>query len=78
VTAAAPALVPRFAGEADLPLLVELNQRLIRDEGHANRMTTDELCTRMAGWLASDYRAVLFELDGVVVAYALTLRARRA
>jgi predicted acetyltransferase len=55
----------------DCPLLAELNHQLIRDEGHRNAMTVAELEQRMRGWLASEYRAVLYEDDGEVVAYVL-------
>ena len=55
----------------DCPLLTELNHQLIRDEGHRNAMTVAELEQRMRGWLASEYRAVLYEDDGEVVAYVL-------
>jgi GNAT superfamily N-acetyltransferase len=55
----------------DCPRLAELNQQLIRDEGHRNRMTVAELEQRMRGWLAGEYRAVLYEDGGEVVAYAL-------
>jgi ribosomal protein S18 acetylase RimI-like enzyme len=48
-----------------------MNQELIRDEGHRNRMTLDELEQRMNGWLASDYRAVIFERDGEATGYVL-------
>ncbi len=34
-------------------------------------MTVPELEQRMRGWLTADYRAVLYEKDGEVVAYAL-------
>lgn len=61
----------RQATVADCGQLAELNHQLIRDEGHQNRMTVPELEQRMKGWLASDYQAVLFEEDGVVVAYGL-------
>ena len=61
----------RFADPSDCPLLAELNQQLIRDEGHRNRMTVPELEQRMRSWLAGDYRAVMFEERGEVVAYAL-------
>jgi GNAT superfamily N-acetyltransferase len=53
------------------PLLARMNAELIQDEGHANRMTVAELEPRMRGWLAGEYSAVLFEEDGVPVAYAL-------
>jgi GNAT superfamily N-acetyltransferase len=55
----------------DCALLAELNHQLIRDEGHRNCMTVAELEQRMRGWLAGEYRAVLYEDGGEVVAYAL-------
>ena len=61
----------RPATADDCPCLAELNHQLIRDEGHRNRMTVVELEQRMRGWLADEYRAVLFEDAGQVVAYAL-------
>ncbi len=61
----------RFATDADLDLLAEWNHQLIRDEGHRNPMTVPELHERMRGWLAGDYRAVLFFDAGEPVAYAL-------
>jgi len=66
-----PPLNFRFATEADCPQLAALNHQLIRDEGHRNRMTVPELEERMRQWLASEYRAVLFEQAGETVAYAL-------
>jgi GNAT superfamily N-acetyltransferase len=48
-----------------------MNQQLIRDEGHRNKMTLPELEARMAGWLSGEYRAVLFEDGGAAVGYAL-------
>ena len=60
-----------FTTDDDLDLLAEWNHQLIRDEGHRNRMTVPELRERMRGWLASDYRAVLFSVDGEPVAYGL-------
>jgi len=61
----------RHAALSDCARLAELNHQLIHDEGHRNPMTVSELEQRMKGWLASGYRAVLFENDGEVVAYAL-------
>jgi GNAT superfamily N-acetyltransferase len=61
----------RFATTADVPLLAQMNQQLIRDEGHRNRMTLPELEARMAAWLAGEYTAALFAEEGQVVAYAL-------
>jgi len=64
----------RFATAADSSLLGMMNHQLIRDEGHRNRMTVPELEQRMAGWLATDYRAVIFEQDGAASGYALFRR----
>ena len=61
----------RTAGEGDLPLLAELNQQLIHDEGYANPMSVTELEYRLRAWLARAYTAVLFLNDGNVVGYAL-------
>ncbi|MDO8544974.1 MAG: GNAT family N-acetyltransferase [Opitutaceae bacterium] len=60
----------RDASEADLELLAEWNHQLIRDEGHRNPMTKDELRGRMKKWLEGEYRAVIFS-DSEPVAYAL-------
>jgi ribosomal protein S18 acetylase RimI-like enzyme len=60
----------RDATAADLPLLARLNRELIEDQRSSNPMSVAELEERMRGWLAGEYRAVIFELDGVV-AYAL-------
>ena len=65
------ALFFRFATLADCRALAELNHQLIRDEGHRNPMTVPELDQRMRSWLAGEYRAVFFEADGGIVAYAL-------
>jgi predicted acetyltransferase len=48
-----------------------MNHQLIVDEGHRNQMTVTELEGRMKTWLDEDYRAVFFELDSEVAAYAL-------
>lgn len=61
----------RFASEADLPLLAEWNYQLIRDQGHRNPMTVEELHERMRGWLGGEYRAVVFDVLGEPAAYAL-------
>jgi len=55
----------------DCLLLAGLNHQLIRDEGHRNQMTLPELEQRMRGWLSSEYRAVIFEDGGDVVAYGV-------
>ena len=62
----------RFATAADARFLAELNQQLIRDEGHRNPMHVDQLEHRMRNWLSSgEYRAVIFAQKDTPVAYAL-------
>ena len=62
----------RFAVVEDSRFLAELNDQLIRDEGHRNPMNVDQLEHRMRGWLRSgEYRAVVFEQEDTPVAYAL-------
>jgi GNAT superfamily N-acetyltransferase len=60
-----------FTADSDLDLLAEWNYQLIRDEGHRNSMSIGELRERMKGWLAGEYRAVIFTLDKAPAAYAL-------
>ncbi len=55
----------------DCGILANLNHQLIRDEGHRNPMTVPQLEQRMRGWLADQYRAVIYEDGDEVVAYAL-------
>jgi len=64
-------LTYRFATHADLDLLADWNQQLISDEGHRNSMSLPQLRERMAGWLAGEYRAVIFQCDIAPVAYAV-------
>ena len=61
----------RRATAADAGLLARMNRQLILDEGHRNRMSDDELLLRMQGWLAAEYRAVLFEDEEGPAGYAL-------
>jgi len=62
----------RVATPDDCAVLSRLNAHLIRDEGHRNPMTITQIEERMRRWLTSgEYRAILFEDDGKVVAYAL-------
>ncbi len=62
----------RLAQLNDCGLLAELNHQLLQDEGHRNRfMTVPQLEERMRGWLSTQYRAVIFEENGDVVAHAL-------
>ena len=61
----------RAAKLDDCSRLAELNHQLIRDQGHRNPMTVPELELRMRAWLSGEYRAVVYEDGGEVVAYAL-------
>jgi GNAT superfamily N-acetyltransferase len=62
----------RYANLEDAGTLAGMNQQLIRDEGHRNRMIHAELEERMRGWLSSqEYSAALFTSDEELVAYAL-------
>lgn len=61
----------RMAGPDDCALLAELNHQLIRDEGHRNPMTVPQLAERMLGFIKGEYRAIIFEQNNEVVAYAL-------
>lgn len=61
----------RFATVADAAQLAPLNAQLIRDEGHRNPMTEAQLAQRMTEWLAGEYRAVIFEIEGSMIGYAL-------
>ncbi|HKB02028.1 MAG TPA: GNAT family N-acetyltransferase [Gemmataceae bacterium] len=65
----------RGATAADAPALAAMNRELIRDEGHRNPMTITELTDRMAGWLAGEYEAVVFEEGGRPAGYALYRRS---
>jgi len=60
-------------GDDALPL-AQMNQRLIRDEGHRNPMSQDELLARMHAWLAGEYQAVIFQDDAGPAGYALFRR----
>jgi len=67
-----PTLQWRLATSGDCPVLAELNHQLIRDEGHRNNMEVAQLEQRLRDWLQSgEYSAVIYEIDGKVVAYAL-------
>jgi GNAT superfamily N-acetyltransferase len=61
----------RVATLGDAPMLARMNQQLIEDEGHRNRMPLHQLEARMHSLLDGDYTATLFEWDGQVVAYGL-------
>jgi GNAT superfamily N-acetyltransferase len=71
VTSAGPDVVVRPAGVDEIELLASWNAQLIRDERHDNTMSTPELASRLREWLASDYRAAVFEVDATPFGYAL-------
>jgi GNAT superfamily N-acetyltransferase len=48
-----------------------MNSRLIRDEGHRNPMTVDQLERRMSGWLQDGYHVVIFEDERGAAGYVL-------
>ena len=64
-------LSSRLAISSDAVMLGALNHQLIQDEGHRNPMTIPELQERMRCWLELEYKAVIFENETEVVAYAL-------
>lgn len=64
----------RLSTTADIADLARMNQELIRDEGHRNRMTFEELTQRMADFLTSGYEAVIFLQDASQLGYALYKR----
>src|SRR5258708_34630083 len=64
-------LISGGAGLGDCPMLAELNHQLIRDEGHRNPMTVPQLEQRMRDFLTGEYRGIIFEDRGEIVAYAL-------
>ena len=55
----------------DCGVLALLNRALIIAEQSDNTITYDALVERMRGFLAGNYAAWLFRVDGVVVGYAL-------
>lgn len=62
----------RIATLDDCQLLAGMNHLLLEDEKHRNRfMTLPQLEERMRGFLSGEYRGVIFEDGGEVVAYAL-------
>jgi ribosomal protein S18 acetylase RimI-like enzyme len=61
----------RHATLDDIPFLAEFNHQLQEDERAPRLMSNMELVDRLTGWMEADYEAVLFELPGVSVAYAL-------
>lgn len=62
----------RHATLDDLPTLVRMNRELTEDEEHKNRFKSEEwFKERMKSFLKGEYEAIIFEIDGRAVAYAL-------
>ena len=55
----------------NVPLLAQMNKRLIEDEKSTNSMTVAELEERMHGFLGTEYSAYFFIEESCVVGYAL-------
>ena len=61
----------RYATQKDVGLLAEMNQQLICDEGHHNKMTLLQLEQRMTDFLRKEYTAVIVSSGNEDVGYAL-------
>ena len=64
-------LVVLPAREESASALAEMNAQLIRDEGSRNRMTPDQLATRMRNFLRSGYVAFVFRVRDQSAGYVL-------
>lgn len=64
----------RAAVPNDAPTLADINRQLIEDEWGGGGMSLERLEARIRGWLEEDdHRALIFEEDGAMVAYALVI-----
>ncbi len=61
----------RFVKENDIPRLAKMNQELIQDEGHRNKMRLAELEQRMSDFLSNQYDAIIVSSDQNDIGYAL-------
>ena len=61
----------RCTKENDVPWLAKMNQQLIKDEDHRNKMTLPELEQRMSNFLQKEYDAVIVSLGKTDIGYAL-------
>ncbi len=61
----------RCATESDVLWLAKMNQQLIQDEGHRNKMTLPELEQRMSDFLQKEYDVVIAGLGQTDIGYAL-------
>ncbi len=60
----------RPAVESDLPLLAQMNKRLIEDEVSRNPMSVEQLRERLRKWLEGDWAIEFFENE-VIVGYVV-------
>lgn len=60
-----------LATKEDCQVLANLNYQLIKDEGHRNPMTVEELKHRMSNWISSEYSAAVFTQDNQIIGYTL-------
>ena len=67
----------RVCSDEDLDLLAVLNNQLIEDEQHDNKMNVEQLRERMNGFINTDYKAYLFEKGSKVIGYALVNHTRK-
>ncbi|MCA9194195.1 MAG: GNAT family N-acetyltransferase [Planctomycetales bacterium] len=58
----------------DAELIAEMNEKLIRDEGHRNAMSLPELTDRMRIWLRGEYEAIVIDDEQSSIGYALFRR----
>lgn len=55
----------------DIELLAALNQQLIEDERHDNKMNIEQLKDRMTDFLKTEYKAYFFYFHNEIKGYAL-------
>ncbi len=61
----------RFAAGNDVSWLARMNQELIRNEGHRNKMSLFELEQRMSDFLRNEYEAVIVSSGRNDIGYVL-------
>jgi GNAT superfamily N-acetyltransferase len=66
------ALHIRRAIESDLPLLAQMNKRLIDDQGSRNPMSLAQLQDRLSQWMKGEWTIEFLE-DDVIVGYIVYL-----
>ena len=70
-TRGGPRVVVRAARADEFERLVAWNVELVRDEGNDSGLTAADIEPRLREWLATDYRASVFEVDGEPFGYAI-------